>query len=348
MISEKPDLTKIPVQNIYYLLSYSWDKLEEAKQTPVSQTNKENLSTLFAKVLINGASRILKRGLDSDYIQKEEMVSRIRGQICFTESFNRTFMRKPALICQFDEFDNNILHNQIIKTTIRRMIRCSEVDREAANDLRKIYRRFDGVDEIDMNKRLFGRVCLNRNNSYYAFLINVCELIYDCLLPSEEAGRFIFNDFRRDHQAMARLFEGFVRNFYAKEQTSFKVASEFVDWDLSGFESSKDKAMLPDMRTDISLTSSGRKIIMDTKFYTRMFQNYYEIEKARSKNLYQIFAYIMNDPFENCEGILLYPSASENKVNHQWIIKGRRISLQTVNLNQNWADIHNELIDILN
>ena len=41
------DYTKIPIQNIYYLLSYAWDKLEDAKPQEVSETDCKNLTSLL-------------------------------------------------------------------------------------------------------------------------------------------------------------------------------------------------------------------------------------------------------------------------------------------------------------
>ena len=51
----------IPIQNIYYLLSYSWDKLEEKNIVRVSPDDYDQLHDLLAKVLINGCTHLFQK-----------------------------------------------------------------------------------------------------------------------------------------------------------------------------------------------------------------------------------------------------------------------------------------------
>jgi len=152
---------------------------------------------------------------------------------------------------------------------------------------------------------------------------------------------------------MAALFEKFVYNFYDQEQDTYKVGSDVIRWDVSGNELDEALAVLPQMRTDISLSSISRKIIIDTKFYGHTLQSYRDKEKAHSGNLYQIFAYVMNTENQlgqankNCEGILLYP-VTEKEHSYEWSIKGHRVALKTINLNQPWPTIHEDLLKIIN
>ena len=59
---------KIPILNIYYLLCYAWNKLEESGLVDVKTEDSTTLLDLFARVLISGTTHILKRGLDRGYI----------------------------------------------------------------------------------------------------------------------------------------------------------------------------------------------------------------------------------------------------------------------------------------
>ena len=48
---------KIPIQNIYYLLCYAWNKLEERDIVDVRGIDSTKILDLFARVLIGGLSR---------------------------------------------------------------------------------------------------------------------------------------------------------------------------------------------------------------------------------------------------------------------------------------------------
>ncbi|MGW9857172.1 5-methylcytosine-specific restriction endonuclease McrBC regulatory subunit McrC [Staphylococcus hominis] len=50
--------------------------------------------------------------------------------------------------------------------------------------------------------------------------------------------------------------------------------------------------MLPTMRSDVILTYGKQCLIIDTKYYTSMLQQYFDTRTIHSGNLYQIFAYV--------------------------------------------------------
>ena len=70
--------------------------------------------------------------------------------------------------------------------------------------------------------------------------------------------------FTREDAAMASLFERFLLNFYRREQTAFRVRSETLQWQAT-FGDLRDLEYLPMMRTDVSLESPARKIVIDAK-----------------------------------------------------------------------------------
>ena len=149
---------------------------------------------------------------------------------------------------------------------------------------------------------------------------------------------------------MRLLFEGFVRNFYRIEQKEFAVGREDIKW-LAEEVTTGAKAFLPIMRTDISLESKERKIIIDTKFSKETLQDHFGKKSVKSDNLYQLFSYMMNCAckggiHEHCEGILLYPSVDSTPP-LRYMIHGHKVSVRTINLNQDWRDIHRDLLGLL-
>lgn len=342
---------QIPIQNIYYLLCYAWNKLEEKDIVSVSQTDKDKILDLFGKVLCNGIAHLLKKGLDRGYVLHKEETGRIRGKINFTTTLRKNFFNQPRIDCEYDELSHNILHNQILKSTVKILTRCEDLNTELREELKYIYHRFHEIEEIALSKRHFRLVQLNRNNYFYDFLLKICELLLDNLLITEKSGKSKFKDFLQDNRSMSSLFEEFVRSFYKREQDNYKVARENIPWDAVALDE-LSKSVLPNMQTDISLTSQNRKIVIDTKYYKEALQKYYDKESIRSNNLYQLFAYLMNleslgEENSTCEGILLYPTV-ESEHEYQYVMKGHRIKVKTINLNQDWREIHKDLLNIIN
>ncbi len=341
----------IPIQNLYYLFLYAWNRFPEGQSAAVDATDSPEMADLFAKVLINGTRKLLRKGLDRDYIPLSEDTSTLRGRIVFSETIKRNLIRRGQAHCSFDELQHNVLHNQILKTTLWRLASSENLDSQHRHDLRVLCRQLEDVDIIPLRKGDFRRLQLNRNNAFYDFLMKLCELVHDCLLPEEGGKRFRFTDILEDEQRMSVVFEDFVRNFFKMEQQEFRIAGRVLDWDLEECEGS-DLSYLPRMETDIWLRSPTRTIVIDTKFYKKTFAtNRYGQQKIHTANLYQLFSYLKNmegrpPPDDTAEGILLYPLTSES-VDLSYRIQGHKVSVCTLDLSKPWREIHLDLLCLI-
>lgn len=342
---------QIPIENIYYLLCYAWNKLDEKERVNVSIDDKIELLDLFAKVLINATKALLKRGIDKSYIDYTEEMPGIKGKIQISQTLKRNLLFKQKTICTFDNFSANIVANRILFATIYRLTRTVGLDKSLKNELAGLQRMLSGIELIEISNSLFKQVRLNRNNWFYGFVMNVCQIIYESTFPSEEPGRYKFSDFTRDDKKMNQLFEAFIRNFYKKEQTKYKtVKKETIEWQFDCTENTSYQ-YLPQMETDITLENEEEKIIIDAKFYRETMAVNYNKEKIRSANLYQLFSYLLNQHSDsiktrNATGILLYPTV-DKEYDLNFCYQGHKIQIRTINLNTNWRNISSRLKDII-
>ena len=58
----------IPIQNIYYMLSYSFSVLNEQGYKSIATEKFDNIAELMAAILVKGIATQLKRGLQKEYI----------------------------------------------------------------------------------------------------------------------------------------------------------------------------------------------------------------------------------------------------------------------------------------
>lgn len=340
---------QIPIQNIYYLLCYAWNKLEESEIVNVNEIDSTELIDLFAKVLSNSCSRLLKQGLDRYYVEHEDVIMGIKGKFNFSATIKQNVLPLSKTACIYDEFDYDILHNQILKTTIGKLLRTKNLDSSIKDEMYKVYLKLPPISEIVIRKAMFNQIRLHRNNYHYDFILKVCQIVNENLFIDESKGNYKFKDFTREEKAMARLFEAFVRNFY-KVETDFSVSSDSIKWQFES-DNAEDLDMLPAMLTDITLQGKNQKIIIDTKYYKEAFQTRYEKQKINSSNLYQLFSYLKNQEMDseitlNCEGILLYPSIQNDFV-HSFKYENHKIRIMAINLNQDWQKIRTDLLKIV-
>lgn len=70
----------IPVQNIYYMLSYAFQALQAQNYKDLATVKFHNTAELCAAILDKGISVQLKRGLGRDYLPKSESLSTLQGK----------------------------------------------------------------------------------------------------------------------------------------------------------------------------------------------------------------------------------------------------------------------------
>lgn len=342
---------QIPIQNIYYLLCYAWNKLEEKDRIKVSIDDKTDLLDLFVKVLINATHILLKRGLDKSYINSTEELTGVKGKIQISEMLKRNLLHKQKSICTFDDFSPNIISNRILVATIQTLIKTKGVDKQLRSELTRLVRMFPKIDSIEISLPLFRQVKIHRNNRFYGFILNVCQIIHESTFPSEEPGSYHFADFTRDDHKMRQLFEAFIRNFYKVEQNYYSVKRETIRWQFED-TNTYNSQFLPQMETDITLENENKKIIIDAKFYRETMTVNYDKMRIRSSHLYQLFSYLLNQQDNNeksikATGILLYPTI-ESDYDLDYKYNDHKILIRTVNLKSDWRSISNRLQFIVN
>src|SRR4051812_39323623 len=93
----------IPINNVYYLLCYAWDRLEQGAIVDVSQTPTTQLVDLFALVLCDGIRHLARRGLEQGYDLREEELIGIRGRLDVATSVRRSLFVQGRAYCRYDE-----------------------------------------------------------------------------------------------------------------------------------------------------------------------------------------------------------------------------------------------------
>ena len=336
----------IPIQNIYYMLSYAFQTLQAENYKDLATENFHNTAELCAAILDKGIGIQLKHGLRRDYVSKSESLSTLQGKLNISESIKTQTMLKKQMICTYDEFSTNIQFNQIIKSTVLLLLKAN-ITNSRKKSLRKLLLFFSDVNEIDLHFVNWNQQ-YNRSNQNYQMLIGMCYLVYKGLLTTQNNGTTKLMDFF-DGQRMCRLYEKFLLEYYRKEHPELTANASQIAWQLDDTENQ----MLPRMQTDIMLSKNNNILIIDAKYYSHMTQQQYGIHTPHSNNLYQIFTYVKNKEFElrnyehTVSGMLLYAQTDEDIIpNNTYHMSGNQISVLALDLNQDFSKISRTLDDI--
>ena len=334
----------IPIHNLYYMLSYAFQVLNEQGYKNIATEQFQNTAELMAAILEKGIMVQLKRGLGREYIPQTEALSSLRGKIDIAESIKTQSMLREQLICTYDEFSVNNTMNRIIKSSVELLL-SSNISKQYRKKLKKLMAYFCEVDLIDLYT-INWNVQYNRNNQTYRMLISICYLVVKGLLQTQSDGSTKLMDFL-DEQRMCRLYEKFILEYYRKEfKNKITANASQISWQLDDEENS----MLPVMQSDIMLQCDDRVLIIDAKYYQHSTHVQFDKYMLHSGNLYQIFTYVKNKEYElrdkehKVSGMLLYAKTDEDVYPEQvYQMSGNQISVRTLDLNKPFTEIAEQL-----
>lgn len=337
------------IQNIYYMLSYAFQILKQEDYRNVAGEKFDKIHDLFAAILEKGVSRQLKQGLYREYVPMQENLSVMRGKLNMNSTIQLKVQQKQKLSCEFDEFSEDNLYNQILKVTIHRLIRAEDVAPERKHALKKLIVFFGNVKLIQPDHIAWNRLIYQRNNRNYELLLNICYLVLNGMLQTTEDGSYKLLSFSDEH--MEHLYEKFILEYYKQHHPDLNPKSSQVKWNLTEQPDETMIQFLPTMQTDIMLQKGDKTLIIDAKYYGKSMSQNYTKETLRSAHLYQIFTYVKNMDTQNTgnvSGLLLY-AKTEDEVfpeGEPFVIGGNSIGARTLDLNQEFKEIARQLDDI--
>jgi 5-methylcytosine-specific restriction enzyme subunit McrC len=347
----------IPIRNLWYMLLYAWNELPLRRIGDLENVeDAPPLDALLAYILMKLTQQRLRIGLGRNYVAEKQLLRGIRGRINFNESLkHRTFERGQAH-CEFQRFSINSPKNQIVRSTLVRLIQAGQFGatiqaEELRHNLRWLVRALEGVDLIELKPDFIRRQQLGRNDGDYRLMLAICEMILERQMPTESAGEQRLPALDRDALVLHDVYERFVANFYTVHLPGWSVTPhKHLKW-----HQKEPSPHLPGMQPDLVLEekSTGRIVVLDTKFTAAsLVTGRWGGESFDSGHLYQVYAYLktqehLSDHHRHASGILLYPSVTQQDFSETLELQDLRIRVECVDLTAPWIDIEKHLLDMM-
>ena len=155
-----------------------------------------------------------------------------------------------------------------------------------------------------------------------------------------------------DNQTLPKLYEKFILEFYKLHYPQLNPNAMEIKWNVENEDTLID--LLPNMKTDITLTYKEKMLIIDAKFYSHILQknwlNDNDKETLHSNNLYQIFTYVKNadkSSSGNVSGMLLYAKTDETKIKSgSCVMSGNNMFIEILDLTNDFETIQRKLREI--
>ena len=278
--------------------------LRTMKDFPSKVFNEANLKMdrmtlyeIFINMYLQEVRVLVKHGIKSAYIGREDNLSFYKGKLVVNEHIKQNAAHGERFYVHYDEYLVDRAENRLVKATL---LKLQSITSSAENqkEIRQLLTAFEMVRPSINHQKNFSRVVIDRSTKEYEMLMRWSRVF---LLNKS------FTTFSGGTNARALLFpmEKVFESYVAKQ---LKKTLADLDWEISSqdkgyylFDSPRQFALRPDI---VITREDGMKIILDTK-WKRLVDKpriNYGISQA---DMYQMYAYAKK--YRTSEIWLLYP-----------------------------------------
>ena len=275
--------------------------LKTLKNSPFKNLSVTNLKSskiplfeIFISMFLEELTVLVRNGIKSDYISKEENLKFLKGKLKISEQIKYNTIHKERFFVQYEEFISNRVENRLIKTTLQFLYNKSKLNKNQQR-IREFLFVFDEIEISHNIKTDFSKIKLNRQMKDYEQVLLWCKtfLFENSFSPykgNDIAFALLFD--------MNLLFESFVYSYLKKSSNFQDIKSQDRTHHLA-YENGIGRFRL---KPDIVI--NGGKIIADTKWKILSEDKAYN--GVLQDDMYQLYAY--GTKYDNCEKIyLIYP-----------------------------------------
>ena len=288
------------------------DALTRLRDGATLEASGDSLFELFVLLFVEAGERVLRRGLLSGYVEREDALPMARGRILGDRQVLERFGQLDRIICRFDELEHDVVENQLLCAALRvtsPRVASAELQRRIAR-LRGVLEPICDTDRLDLAG---ARTTLtyNRLNAHYETAHQLAWLLLDALgvddlfAPGETRSfSFLLN--------MNQLFERFVTRVVeqvlpaARYRVTSQIAFKSVVWNVSSQRPYAN--IIPDVVVERRGASDCR-LAIDAKY------KLYDERGFDPGDIYQTFLYAFALGATASEGaptsLLLYPATAE-------------------------------------
>ncbi|MCT7516504.1 McrC family protein [Aliarcobacter cryaerophilus] len=258
------------------------------------KSSKIPLFEIFISMFLEELTVLVRNGIKSDYISKEENLKFLKGKLKISEQIKYNTIHKERFFVQYEEFISNRVENRLIKTTLQFLYNKSKLNKNQQR-IREFLFVFDEIEISHNIKTDFSKIKLNQQMKDYEQVLLWCKTFLFENSFSPYKGNDIAFALMFD---MNLLFESFVYSYLKKSSNFQDIKSQDRTHHLA-YENGIGRFRL---KPDIVI--NGGKIIADTKWKILSEDKAYN--GVLQDDMYQLYAY--GTKYANCEKIyLIYP-----------------------------------------
>lgn len=335
------------LKNLIFMLSYT-KKLDIRTSDTAKLSNSKNP---FIEILIREYAKslfeCLKRITPRKYVREEDNLNYLKGKIKFTENIRYNCVNQSKFYCEYDEFSENNILNQLFLFVSTCLYNISN-DSYNKKTLKFIINYYSDIKLVRFNRFTAEKINLSRNQKLFKKPFNLAKMFIEKTSVDLSKNKFenitLFWD-------MNKLFEEFVFEIMKKFEGELgcKLVAQKGRRLLKN-DTSKKRNTFVDIMVEKGDGDELERIVLDTKY-----KKFVSSDDFSNADVFQVSTYCL---LHNADkAVLIYPrwnkevpnvpSFKLNTDEKDIKINFKTIDLCYTNLKQHLEEIRDDIKDIL-
>ncbi len=335
------------LKNLIFMLSYT-KKLDIRTSDTAKLSNSKNP---FIEILIREYAKslfeCLKRITPKKYVREEDNLNYLKGKIKFTENIRYNCVNQSKFYCEYDEFSENNILNQLFLFVSTCLYNISN-DSYNKKTLKFIINYYSDIKLVRFNRFTAEKINLSRNQKLFKKPFNLAKMFIEKTSVDLSKNKFENITLIWD---MNKLFEEFVFEIMKKFEGELgcKLVAQKGRRLLKN-DTSKKRNTFVDIMVEKGDGDELERIVLDTKY-----KKFVSSDDFSNADVFQVSTYCL---LHNADkAVLIYPrwnkevpnvpSFKLNTDEKDIKINFKTIDLCYTNLKQHLEEIRDDIKDIL-
>ncbi len=293
------DERSIILKNLIFMLSYTKKLDIKTNDNAKLSTEKNPFIEILIREFATSLFESLKRFTPKRYVREEENLNYLKGKIKFSENIRYNCTNQAKFYCEYDEFSENNLLNQLFLFVSTCLYNISN-NSYNKKTLKFIINYYSDISFVRFDKFKVREIKLTRNQELFKKPFKLAKMFVEQTSVDLSKNKFENITLVWD---MNKLFEEFVYEIL-KKQTSLSVSAQ------------KGKRLLKNVDSKIRntyvdiLITKPQKIVVDTKY-----KELQSIKDFDNKDAFQVITYCLLH--NTNKAVLIYPKF-DNDINKNY------------------------------
>lgn len=279
----------IILKNLIYMLSYTKNLDIKTNDNAKLATEKNPFIEILIREFANSLFESLKRLTPKRYVREEENLNYLKGKIKFSENIRYNCTNQAKFYCEYDEFSENNLLNQLFLFVSTCLYNISN-NSYNKKTLKFIINYYSDISFVRFDKFKVRKIKLTRNQELFKKPFKLAKMFVEQTSVDLSKNKFENITLVWD---MNKLFEEFIFELIKRKIPECKAIAQKPKRLLK-----RENVTRRDTRIDILIQNP--QVIIDTKY--KKFTNFDDISSA---DIYQVTTYCLLHNYKRA--ILLYP-----------------------------------------